>query len=158
MATTKSAHYQFKVKEGSCDPFVVLEPAGREPAAGRPLKDLDFASFTLRPGISLDDAQQIADFLNENLLFFAITSFGDAQDTDRELRLSERNRAIVHEGFFLVLEGLKEALALGNIGSAWEAIKAVESVALNVIEEWGHAVRTSRAIPHKQMQNQDAEK
>ena len=58
MATTKSAQYQFRVKEGPCDPHVVLEPAGGEPAAGRPLKDLDLTSFTLRPGISLDEAQQ----------------------------------------------------------------------------------------------------
>ena len=89
-------------------------------------------------------AQQIADFLNENLLLFAITSFGDGQDTDRGMRLSERNRGIVHERFSLVLAGLKEALALGSIGSALEAIKAVESVALNVIE--GSAIEVSCAL------------
>ena len=99
MATTKSAQYQFKVKEGPYDCRVALEPAGRESAAERPLKDLDYAFFTLRPGISFGEAQQIADFLNENLLLFAIASFGDAQDTDRELRLSERHRGIVHEQF-----------------------------------------------------------
>ena len=158
MATTKSAHYQFKVKEGPCDPFVLLEPAGREPAAARPLKGFDLAFFTLRQGISLDEAQQIADFLNENLLFFSISSFGDAQDTDRELRLSERRRGIQHEHFALVLAGLKEALAAGNIDSALEAIKAVEAVALRVTEEWGEAVRTSRAILNKQRENHDAEK
>jgi hypothetical protein len=158
MATTKSAQYQFKVKEGPCDPFVLLEPAGRPPAAGWPLKDLDLASFTLRPGISLDEAEQIADFLNQNLVSFAITSFGDAQDTDRELRLSERRRGIEHERFSLVLAGLKEALATGNIDSALDATKAVEAVALSMSEEWGQAVRTSRAILKKQMENHDVEK
>jgi len=158
MATTKSAHYQFKVKEGPCDPFVLLEPAGREPAAARPLKGFDLAFFTLRQGISLDEAQQVADFLNENLLFFAIASFGDAQDKKRELRLSERRRGIVHERFSLVLAGLKEALAIGNIDSAQEGIKAVEAEALSVIEEWGKAVRTSQANLNKQIENYDGEK
>jgi hypothetical protein len=158
MATTKSAQYQFKVKEGPGDPFVLLEPADRLPAEERPLKVFDFAFFSLRPGISLEEVQRVADFLNENLVRFGITSFGDAQDTDRELRLSERRRGIEHERFSLVLTGLKEALATGNIDSALEATKAVEAVAISVFEEWGQAVRTSRAILKKQMENHDVEK
>ena len=158
MATTKSAQYQFKVNEGPCDPFVLLEPADRLPAEERPLKVFDFAFFSLRPGISLEEVQRVADFLNENLVCFGITSFGDAQDTDRELRLSERRRGIEHERFSLVLAGLKEALSTGNIESAREASKAVEAVGLGVIEERGQAVRTSRAVVNKQMENHDAEK
>ena len=87
MATTKQAVYRFKVKEGLCDPFIVMEPAGREPTSERPLPDLDLAFFILREGISFEEAQRIADFLNSNLLYFAVTSFGDAEDSARDVRL-----------------------------------------------------------------------
>lgn len=69
----------------------------KEPVASSCLANhFDVAFFSLRPGISLEEAQQVADFLNENLLCFAITSFGDAQDTDRELRLSEAKANASH--------------------------------------------------------------
>jgi hypothetical protein len=85
MATTKRAQYQFKVKEGE-DPYIVAEPSGREPVSERPFNNSEGLWFQLRQGISYEEAERIRDFLNEHLLYVAITRFGDVEDIKREVK------------------------------------------------------------------------
>jgi hypothetical protein len=160
MATTKQAHYRFVVKEGPermrevregmlesfSDPFITMEHNGREPLGERPLKDPDFLAFHLREGISLDEAGRIADFLNEHLLFAAITRFGDAEDAARDVKQSESALSIDVDRFSSVLTMLKANLAASDIPGAVEALKAVEYVIADLIKGWSNAIATSRGI------------
>jgi hypothetical protein len=97
IVTTKQARYQFKVKEGVDNPFIIAEPSGREPVGDRPLTDPDFLAFGLRPGISLGEAGRIADFLNEHLPYVTITRFGDVEDIVREGTQDARRHTMMEE-------------------------------------------------------------
>jgi hypothetical protein len=160
VATTKRAQYQFRVKEGPerllepregvlemfSDMFIVAEPGGREPVSERPLKDPDFLSLDLREGISLDEAQLIADFLNEHVLYVAITRFGDAANAARDVKQSERLQRIDVYRLTSFITLLKEKLAANDVPAAVEAVKAVESVMVHLIEGWSNAIVMSRGI------------
>jgi len=160
MATTKRAQYLFVVKEGPSfmreiregvlEPvsalFIAAEPCGRELVHERPLEDPDFLSFDLREGMSQDEAQKIADFMNEHLLYVAITRFGDAEDAARDVKQSERVQRIDLERFSIVTTMLKEKLAANDVPGAVEAMKAVESVIMDLINEWSKAIVRSKAI------------
>ena len=78
--TTKRATFLFTVKGGVADPVIAAEPVGREPASARPLSNDELFCFALNPGIPLEGAQRVADFLNEDILQLAITRFGDSND------------------------------------------------------------------------------
>jgi hypothetical protein len=160
VATTKRAQYQFRVKEGPerllepregvlemfSDMFIVAESGGREPVSERPLKDPDFLSFDLREGSTLDEAQLIADFLNEHLLYVDITRFGDAEDAARDVRQSEHVRQIDLERFSMVVGTLREKLAVGDVPAAVEALTGVQSVIADIISGWSDAITKSREI------------
>jgi hypothetical protein len=162
VATTKRAQYRFVVKEGPSfmreiregvlepvsDAFITAEPCGTEPVGQRPLKDPDFLSFDLGPGpgLSLDEAQRIADFLNEHVPYVAITRFGDAEDAARDVKQSERLRVIDLDRFSAVIAILKEKLAANDTPAAVEAVKAVESVMMDLINGWSKALVMSREI------------
>jgi hypothetical protein len=160
VATTKRAQYVFRVKEGSehmfepreavlemvPDVFIVAEPRGIEPASERPLKGPDFLSFDLREGISLDEAQRIADFLNEHLVDVGITRFGDAEDAARDVKQSEHVQRIELDRFSLVIAMLKEKLAANDVPAAVEDMKAVESVIGDLMVGWSKAIVRSREI------------
>lgn len=160
MATTKRAQYRFVVKEGPSfmreiregvlepvsDAFITAEPCGREPVGERPLKDTDFLSFDLGPGLSVDHAQQVADFLNEHVQYVAITQFGDAEDAARDVRLSERTQGINLERFSMVVGDLKEKLAVGDVPAAIEEMASVQSVIGDLIADWSKALAMAQEI------------
>jgi hypothetical protein len=127
-------------------PFITAEPCGTEPASDRPLMGPDFLSFDLAPGLSLDEAQRVADFLNEHLLSVGITRFGDAEDAARYVKQSERLQVIDLDRFSAVLAILKEKLAANDVPAAVEAVKAVESVMMDLVSGWSKALVMSREI------------
>jgi hypothetical protein len=160
VATTKKAQYRFVIKESSerthepregvlemvYPPFILAEPCGTEPVGERPLKDPDFLSLDLAPGLSLDEAQRVADFLNDHLLSVAITRFGDAEDAARDVKQSERLQVIDLDRFSAVIAILKGKLAANDAPAAVEAVKAVESVMMDMINGWSKALVMSREI------------
>jgi len=160
VATTKRAQYRFVVKEGApfireiregvlepvSDPFITAEPWGREPVGERPLAGSDFLSFGLREGTSLDEAQRIADFLDEHLVYVGITRFGDAEDAARDVRQSDRSQRIQLDRFSLVIAMLKEKLAANDVPAAIEEMKGVESVIGDLVVGWAKAIAMSREI------------
>ncbi len=160
VATTKRAQYRFVVKEGSqrirevregvlrsfYDPFISTEPGGTEPIHERPLEGPDFLSFDLVEGISLDEAQRIAAFLNEHLLYVAITRFGDAEDAARDVKQSERLQRIDLDRFSVAIAILKEKLVANDVPGVVEAMKAVESVIVDLIKDWSKAIAMCREI------------
>jgi hypothetical protein len=160
MATTKRAHYRFVVKEGStearevregvidliADPFIVAESRGREPASEHPFEGPDFLSFDLKVGTSLADAEGIAEFLTEHLQAIALTTFEDAQEVIREVKQSGHTQRIEAERFSMVSAFLREKLAAGDPSGIAEALKAVDSVAADLVNGWSKAVATSEAI------------
>lgn len=160
MATTKRAQYRFVVKEGPtearevregvvdivADPFIVAEPYGTEPESEHPLQGSDFLSFDLKEGISLDEAEHIARFLNDRVLYIAITRFGDIEDARRDVRQSKHVQGIDQERFSMVISLLRDKLAAGDIPAAIEALTAVESVAGDLVREWAEAISRSQAI------------
>jgi len=92
MATTKRARYQFVVKEAGIEKtselregvidltttpvnFIVAEPCDKKQMFEYPLEGADFLSFDLAQETSFDEAQRIADFLNDHLEQVAITRF-----------------------------------------------------------------------------------
>ena len=97
-------------------------------------------------GISPDEAQRIADFLNEHLLYVAITRFGDAEDAAMDVKQSEHLQRVDLHAVSAVITMLKEKLAANDVPAAVEAMKAVESVIEDLITDWSRAIVMSRAI------------
>jgi hypothetical protein len=169
MATTKRAQYRFVVKEGPTfmrevregvlepvsDPFITAEPCGTEPVHERPLIDPDFLSFDLGPGTSFDQAQQVADFLNNHVQWVAITRFGDPEDAAREVSFSDRVREIDFERLSAAVTDLKETLAIHGLEGAIGSLEAVESVCADVIRGWSRALSMSQEILNKFGQGED---
>jgi hypothetical protein len=160
MATTKWAQYRFVVKEGAtearevregfidlvADPFIVAEPYDNKPRSQYPLEGPDFLALDLAQGTSLDQAEQIADFLNERVKYVSITRFGDADDAARDVTQSEHERRIDSDRFTVVLSMLNDKLKANDVAGATEAMRAVQSVVVDVIGGWAKAVRMSREI------------
>jgi hypothetical protein len=94
MATSKHARYRFRVKETAGDPVVAVEPSGTEPESEYPVDSL---WFCLRPGISIEEAQQVADFMNAELLMIGAAQRGDVEDITREARHGGREKWAVFE-------------------------------------------------------------
>ena len=111
MATTKSMQCRYVVKEGVDALFIVAEPVDTKTGRERPLSGPDYLSFPLNPGTSLERAQEIADFLNDNVRNLAITRFGDAQDVARDLTHSQRIQGIDADLVVNAFSSLKEKLA-----------------------------------------------
>lgn len=80
---SKHASYLFAVKDQGWGPVIYMEPRGGEPICDRPLSSSQLASFELRSGISEDEAQHIADLLNENVETFGILTFLPRETNDR---------------------------------------------------------------------------
>ena len=148
MATTESMRCRYVVKDGG-DPFITAEPFDRKPDHERPLPGPDHLWFPEKAGTSLEKAQEIAEFLNENLADVAITRFGDAEDLARDVRLSERVQRIDTERFGNVISRLTERLAAKDIAGAAKALKGVEFVAKDVNQGWLKALALSRVILQK---------
>ena len=160
MATTKRAQYRFKVKEGAseareiregvidmiADPFIVAEPCGKEPASDQPMESPDFLSFDLRQGTSLEEAQRIADFLNEHLQAIALTTFADVEEVIRDVKQSGRVQRIEAERFSMAIKHLREKVVAGDSAGITEALRAVEFVAADLFKGWSKAVAMSKAI------------
>ena len=169
MATTKRARYRFRVKEGPAfthEPregvielvdsvFITAEPCGNEPSEERPLQDPDSLSFDLELGTSLRRAEEIASFLNENLVSIAITRFGDAEDAARDVDQSERLRQIDVERFSGATGKLKERLAADDLPGAVEEVKAFESAFRYLIEDWSKPLAWDREILRKFGERED---
>ena len=173
MATTKWARYRFVVKEGpdiekTWEPrdgvidmirtpttFIMAEECGKKPIAEYPLKRPDFLSFGLRKGTSMVEAQRISDFLNDHLEQVAITRFGDAEDAAIDVRLSDLVRQIDSDRFTSVLAMLDNKLKANDVAGAVEAMRAVESVFVDVISEWAKAIKMSREILAKLGSSED---
>jgi hypothetical protein len=167
MATTKSARYRFVVKEApdfekTWEPrdgvidlirtpvtFIMAEQCDRKPAAEYPLKNPDFLSLAPKEGTSVDEAQQIADFLNDHVEQVGITRFGDAEDSARYVRQSEREQKIDLGRFQMVLQMLRDKLEAQDITGATEALRPVESVVGDLITGWAKSVKMSREILDK---------
>lgn len=68
---TKRANYAFVVKEydENSPPWIMLEPRG----GNLPILEKGFIGLDLRPGTSLEAAQEIAKFLNEKIQCVAHT-------------------------------------------------------------------------------------
>jgi hypothetical protein len=159
MATTKSMQCRYVVKEGgelngepqkgivtSMDTqFITAEPFDRKPDHERPLSGPNHLWFPLKPGTSLEKAQEIADFLNENLADVAITAFGDTEDLARDVMQSERLQQVDTERLAHVISSLKERLAANDVPGATEALNGVESVAEHINEGWLKALALSRS-------------
>lgn len=72
MAKTERSKYRFTVKEfGDGTPWIMLEPDGQDLAC---LGD-GFLGLDLKPGHTLDDAQEVASFLNKHITTMAYTQF-----------------------------------------------------------------------------------
>jgi hypothetical protein len=69
MSATESGQYRFTVREGTNAPFISAEPAGD---ALRGLTGL--LSFDLAPGTTIEQAQEIAAFMNARISALAITT------------------------------------------------------------------------------------
>ena len=141
MATTKRAHYQFKVKEGIGDPYIVAEHSGREPLGERPLKDPDFLAFDLREGISLDETGRMADFMNEHLLYVAITMFGDVEDIKRDVKHDTHRLRNTEEALRTVLEEIIASLRADDVPGALEHLKALEYQVKHLLNDWKRALK-----------------
>ncbi len=171
MATTKSIQCRFVVKEGpplTHEPregvielsdvvFIMAEPYGRVPIEDRPLQDPDFLSFALSLGTSLEKAQEVADFLDENLESIAITRFGDAQDAARDVMQSERVQRIDTERFAGAISFLRERLAANDVPGTTEALKAIESEVAHLNKAFIKALDLSRAILDKFGKDEDGD-
>ena len=155
MATTKKAQYRFVIKESPerthepregvlemvYPPFIIAEPCGTEPAGERPLKDPDFLSLDLAPGLSLDEAQRVADFLNDHLLSVAITRFGDAEDVAREVRQDTRKQRLTAESFEVALEVVRGQLSASDVTGAIESLRAIEAWGKSLLNDWSRALQ-----------------
>jgi hypothetical protein len=133
VATTKRAQYRFRVKEGINDPFIGAEPHGREPQSEYPVGNL---SFDLRPGTSLDEAQKIADFMNEHLLRLGVTKFGDVEDITREAKQDNHRHGIVEDNWRAVLEDTKASLRAEDVSGALKNLKDVEAWGNHLLNDW----------------------
>jgi hypothetical protein len=140
MATGKRAQYQFKVEEGD-DPYIVAEHSGREPLGERPLKDPDFLAFGLREGISFDEAEQIRDFLNEHLLYVAITRFGDVEDIKRDVKHDTSRLRNTEETCRTVVEEIKASLRAEDVTGGLEHLKALEYQVNHLLHDWKRALQ-----------------
>lgn len=160
MATTKRAQYRFVVKETGeqareiregvvdlvADAFLMAERCDRTPVHKRPLQDPDFLALDLGPGLSVDEAQQVADFLNDRVQYVSITRFGDAEDAARDVKQSERVQRIDLERLSVAFTILKEKLAANDVPGAIEELPALQSIIGDLINEWSKANAMSQAI------------
>jgi hypothetical protein len=141
VATTKRTRCQFKVKEGINDPFIDAEPCSGESHSENPGTDPDLLSFDLRSGISLDEAQRIADFMNEHLLSIARTKFGDVKDIAREAKQDLRIHSITEDHGKAVLEKTRASLRAEDVSGALENLKGVEAWGKNLLTDWKQVVK-----------------
>jgi hypothetical protein len=169
MATTKWARYRFVVKEAAtearevregfidlvADPFIVAEPCDKKPDSEYPLQGGDFLAFELPQETSLRSAKEIAKFFNDHVQYVSITRFGDAEDAVRDVRQSEHEQRIDVERFALVIGMLREKLKVNDVPGATDALKAVESVAGDLIAGWSKAVRISHEVLSKFGQDEE---
>jgi hypothetical protein len=141
MATTKRAQYQFKVKESTDDPYIVAEPNGREPVSERPFNNSEGLWFRLRQGISYEEAERIADFLNEHLPQIAVTQFGDVKDIKREVKQDTSRVRNTEETWRAVLEETKASLRAEDVAGALEHLKGVEAWGNHLLNDWKRALQ-----------------
>jgi len=71
MVKSETVKYVFTVKEGGCgQPFIMCEPSG----GGLSILGKDaFLSFCLNTAISIEKAQDIANYLNDNIEGVSVT-------------------------------------------------------------------------------------
>jgi hypothetical protein len=141
MATTKRAQYQFKVKEGIDDPYIVAEHGGREPASELPFNNSEGLWFQLRQGISYEEAERIRDFLNEHLLYVAITRFGDVEDIKRAVKHDTSRARNTEDTWRTVVEEIKASLRAEDVAGALEHLKSVEAWGNHLLNDWKRALQ-----------------
>lgn len=153
MATTKWARYKFVVKESGtearevregfidlvADPYLVAEPCDDKPLSEYPLEGSDFLSFELAEGTSMKKAQDIAAFLTANVRTLAITKFGDREDARRDVQQSGHERSVDAERLAMVISMMTEKVNTNDIAGIREALRAIESVAVDLFSGWAKA-------------------
>lgn len=160
MATAKSARCRFRVKESApeareiregvidfvADPFLTAECADDTPVSERPVEDPDFLAFGLPQGTSLEEAEQIARFLDDHIASVSIVRFGDVEDLSRDVDLSERARQIDFERLSNAVIELKQSLATQDRNDALDSLKAIESICANLIRGWADALKLAQGV------------
>ena len=156
MATTKRAKFLFKVSEFSPEvregasegtlriapvPYIGTEYCG---IADEDVLEGGHLSFDLRDDTSMEEAANIAKFLNRNLMSVAVTRFGDAEDVAVEVENSSLNLSHVRDGFTGAVAALRKNLAANNVQAAIESLEAVEGWALRLLDDWGDALSRFR--------------
>jgi hypothetical protein len=141
MATSKRAQYQFEVKEGIDDPYIVAEHSGREPVSERPFNNSEGLWFQLKQGISYEEAERIRDFLNENLLYVAMTRFGDVEDIKRDVKHDTSRLRNTEETLRTVLGEIKASLRADDVTGALEHLKALEYQVNHLLYDWKRALQ-----------------
>src|ERR1700680_3148483 len=131
MATTKRTRCQFKVKEGISVFFIDAEPCSGESHSENPGTDLLW--FVLRSGISWDEAQRVANFLNDHILSIARTTFEDAKDLVREAKHDLYKQRLAENFWEAVLEKLRASLQVEDFSEALENLKRVEAWGKNLL-------------------------
>jgi hypothetical protein len=134
----------------------MAEPCDRTPVHERPLQDPDFLALDLGPGLSVEAAQEVADFLNDRVQYLSITRFGDAEDAARDVSFSDRVREIDFERLSAAVTDLKETLAGQGMEGAIGSLEAVESICADVIRGWSKAITMSQEILNKFGQEEDS--
>jgi hypothetical protein len=149
----ESATEAREVREGFvdlvADAYLVAEPCDGKPLSEYPFEGPDFLSLDLGEGATITKAQDVAAFLNANVRCLAITRFGDAQDATRDVRNSRRANSIEADRFAMVVTMLKEKIEAGDAAGIKEALIAVQSVSVDLLDEWAKALQLSNKILEK---------
>ncbi len=154
MATTKRARYLFRVSEGSTDVYegdlpstlrirselsIVTEHRGDCEGFDPPLDNGGFF-FDLHEGISMADAESVADFLNRHVESMGTLTLGDAEDIAIEVTNSRSNLLHVEDGLTGAVEALKANLTVRNIDAAIESLKSIEGWAWRLADDWRRTI------------------
>jgi len=153
MATTREARYLFRVADGRSElekgaqdgtlvtlrrvshPFIVAEHASESEGFKPPLDNGGFI-FALRDHTSMEEAKDIANFLNRNLQTIGTITFGDAEDVAAEVEQSKLNLVQVKEGLTGAVAVLEARLTAGDLQGATQSVEAVKGWAGRLSNEW----------------------
>lgn len=160
MATTKEARYLFRVAEGASGlekgtrqgtvvmmqrathPFIAADCTSECPGFDPPLESGGFF-FSLRPGTTMEEANGIADFLNQKLLTIG-TVTGDAEDVAAEVEQSHLNLVHAKEGLTGAVAELESRVTAGDLQGATQSLEAVRGWACRLSNDWAEALNRFR--------------
>jgi hypothetical protein len=160
MATIREARYLFRVADGRSElekgaqdgtlvtlrrvshPFIVAEHASECEGFKPPLDNGGFI-FAIRDHTSMEEAKDIANFLNRNLQTIGTVTL-DAEDVAAEVEQSKLNLVQVKEGLTDAVAVLEARLTAGDLQGATQSVEAVKGWAGRLSNEWAGTLEKFR--------------